>query len=1039
MAGFAAYRQTGLLLQADQTVTANITLIMAAAGQTITVEAAAATVDTSTSTLNEVVDEHRVVELPLNGRNAASLTLITAGTVLAPASADEGSTKTFPVDVTISANGSRQNQTSFRLDGANNNDIYTNVNQPFPFPDAVQEFSVQTSNYSARYGGNAGGVVNVVTKSGTNELHGDAFEFVRNSVFNARNYFAKTRDQLKRNQFGGVLGGPVTIPKVYDGRNKTFFFFGYQGTRIRNTGNGQSSYVPTQANIDGDFSALLSATNPNNPLGKVMKITDPTTGQQFPGNIIPAYRLDKAALALTKYLPGSTTNGLVFYGAPVSQDFDETTVRGDHSFSDRDHLSVRYFYDRYNNAAYLDPKNYLNNSAFAVIPAHNAMVSETHTFSPTMLNDLRVSFGRETAVRGPAPGSIDVGALGVNIFQPPGDQIIESLSVSGYFSISQTEPATFARNQYGVADTFGWVHGQHSMSFGVEAMRGQVIIRNQFHEPGQFSFTADYNGDAMAAFLLGGLRTFVQGNGEFKDNLLDTYSLFFEDSYHVTRRLTLNLGLRFDPFYPWHENRGRTEIFSVAAYQAGVTSSQFVNAPKGLLFPGDAGVPEYGLRANLKDFAPRIGFAWDVLGDGKTSVRGGVGVFYDSIQNGIYNNRFVDTTPFSVQVNVTSPKGTFSNPYAGMANPFPAPYPPPSNIVFPSPAQVVSYDPSHDYIYPTPVVYGYNLTVEHQFKGDWLGRIAYVGSQSRHLLESQELSPSVYIAGSKLSADQRRYFPGYGSIAMASQDINSNYNSLQITAEKNLSKGFTVLANYTWSKSMDDLPFGQSVTTVGTSNAGGSSLASPIPWYMPGRHQFDTGPSEFDHTQRFVASFLWYIPGFNNAPAFVKYALGGWQLTGLFNAQTGSPLTVLAGKDESGTALNADRGYYVGGDPYGSTACGTTAPCVSWLNPSAFVLPAAGTYGNAGKGALRGPGLEDYDGGLFKELPLRSERYRLEFRAEFFNLLNHANFFNPGLSASDTTGNGIVAKGPTVSAAGFGTIKAAYDPRIGQLALKLFF
>jgi Carboxypeptidase regulatory-like domain len=311
--GFAASTRRGVVLQADQAETLNFAMTMEAANQAITVEAPVQQVDTSTATLSEVVDRRRIVELPLNGRNAASLALITAGTVLAPASADEGSTKTFPVAVTISANGSRQNQAAFRLDGANNNDIYTNVNQPFPFPDAVQEFSVQTSNYSARYGGNAGGVVNIVTRSGENQFHGDLFDFVRNSVFNARDFFAAHTDPLKRNQFGGTFGGPVTIPDLYHGEDKTFFFVGYQGTRLRNTAlGGNTAYFPTATNLNGDFLALLSASNPNNPLGKAVTITDPTNGNTpYPNNQIPVSRFDPAAVALTKYLPVGPGNGLV--------------------------------------------------------------------------------------------------------------------------------------------------------------------------------------------------------------------------------------------------------------------------------------------------------------------------------------------------------------------------------------------------------------------------------------------------------------------------------------------------------------------------------------------------------------------------------------------------------------------------------------------------------------------------------------------------------------------------------------------------------
>ncbi|HEV3331219.1 MAG TPA: carboxypeptidase regulatory-like domain-containing protein [Bryobacteraceae bacterium] len=1049
-AGFAPTARKGLVLEADQSMTVNFAVSVQEATQALTVEAPVQQVDTSTATLSEVVDRRRVIELPLNGRNAASLALITAGTVLAPASADEGSSKTFPVAVTISANGSRQNQAAFRLDGANNNDIYTNVNQPFPFPDAIQEFSVQTSNYSARYGGNAGGVVNIVTKSGDNQVHGDLFEFVRNSVFNARDYFAAHTDPLKRNQFGGTLGGPVVIPHVYNGKDKTFFFIGYQGTRIRNTAlGGNTAYFPTAADLNGDFSSLLNTSDPNNPLSKKVVITDPTNGNApFANNQIPTSMFDPAAKALTKYLPVGVGNGLVSYAVPTKTDFDETLIRVDHSISEKDRITGRYFFDRYDNAPFLDLTNLVNNTAFTTIDAHNFMVSETHTFSPTVLNDLRLSVAREVSNRGPASGSIDAGDLGVKLYQPPGDKIIESLSVAGYFSISMTDPATFTRDQYGLNDTVSWVHGSHSFTFGADVTRAWVLLRNQFHEPGQFGFTADYDGNAMASFLLGDMRTFLQGNGEFKDNRVNSFGLFAQDDWHVSRRLTVNLGLRFDPFFPWKETKGRVEVFSPAAYAAGTVSKVYPNAPPGLLFPGDPGVPQYGLLANYKNFSPRVGFAYDLTGDGKTSLRGGFGMFYDALQNGIYNNRFVDVTPFSTQVNLTAPKGTFSNPYAGIVNPFPAPYPPPSNTPFPAPVQVMTYDTANGGVYKTPVSMDFNLTIERQLKGDWLVRFAYVGLQARHLLETQELSPAVY-SGSLASPNSRRLFPQYGSIALASQDANSNYNSLQLTAQKRFSSGFTVLANYTWSKSLDDVPFATSPTTVGVAAAGGSSFVSPIPWYLPGRHQFDYGPSEFDHQHRLTTSFVWQLPALAHSSRPVRYIVGGWQLSGLLSAQTGGPMTVIAGKDQSGTATADDRAYYVGGvDPYGGTACGSKAPCVNYLNPAAFTLPPQGSVGNVGKGSLRGPGMFVYDGGLSKEIPLYRERVKLQFKAEFFDLFNHANFMNPGMGASDYNSTGSVQHGPNVSGSGFGQITAdnsangassILSPRIGQLALKLIF
>jgi len=301
--GFSQSKETGVKLLADQTAPVNVTLSIGKAAETVSVNAEPPQINTSNSTLSEVVEQRRVVDLPLNGRNAASLLLVVAGAIPAPPNdVDQGNTKSFPTVVTVSTNGVRQNEVSFRLDGANNNDIYTNANQPFPFPDALQEFSVQTSNYGAQYGGNAGGVVNIVTKSGTNELHGDVFEFVRNYVFNARNFFSPKRDLLKRNQYGGTIGGPVLIPKLYNGKDKTFFFFGYQGTKIRNVGNTTSAFVPTAAERTGNFSALLNPGDPANPFHKAIQIND-RNGHAIPGNLLLPSQLDPAALAFLNIFP----------------------------------------------------------------------------------------------------------------------------------------------------------------------------------------------------------------------------------------------------------------------------------------------------------------------------------------------------------------------------------------------------------------------------------------------------------------------------------------------------------------------------------------------------------------------------------------------------------------------------------------------------------------------------------------------------------------------------------------------------------------
>ena len=656
---FAPFSRNLITLLADQHLTVDAHLAVAGSSQTVNVSDVAPTqVDTTSGTLSQVIEQKRIVDLPLDGRNPVQLALLVPGTIQAPANnADQGQYKTLPAAITISANGSRANETGFNLDGSSNNDIYTNVNQPFPFPDALQEFSVQTSNYSARYGGNSGAIVNAITKGGTNDFHGDLFEFNRNAVFNARNHFATVRDQLKRNQFGGVIGGPII-------RNKTFFFVGYQQTQLRDTQNGHVGFVPSLAELSGNFSAIPT------------QIFNPTTKVPYAGNQIPTSQFDPAAVKFaTDYLPkSSAANGQVTYGLPISQSFNEYDARVDQTLTQNDHLFGRYYLDKYNDNPFLTPSNYLAVVSSSQIYSHNAIIGETHTFTPNLINDLRLSFSRVATNAGPPAGSISVADLGVNVHQPTNfAKALDYIGVAGYFSTSSFPPSIMNRNNYMLADDVSWIHGRHNLAFGGVLSRGQVIIRDAYLAGGQFQFTADNTGNALSSFLLGSIRTFQQGSGEFKDDRDWLGTLYAQDDFHASRKLTINLGLRWEPFIPWVEIKGRVEQFRASNYYAGVKSTQFPNAPAGLLFPGDAGMPKNGVNASYLNFSPRVGFAFDPRGDGITVIRGAFGSFYDQQQVGIENNRFVDISPFSTQVQVTTPTGTFSNPYAGMLDPFPAP------------------------------------------------------------------------------------------------------------------------------------------------------------------------------------------------------------------------------------------------------------------------------------------------------------------------------------------------------------------------------
>ena len=1047
--GFSTSKETGIALLADQTLTVNFGLKLGMTTEVVVVSANAVQVDTSTSTLKQVIEQQRLVELPLNGRNAAQLSLLVPGTVFsAHGGADQGSTKTFPGAVTISANGSRQNQVSYQLDGGNYVDEYTNVNQPFPFPDALQEFSVQTSNYSAEYGQNAGAVVNVITKSGTNSFHGDVFEFLRNAVFNARNFFApltqpngspskdEGRDQLKRNQFGGTIGGPIL-------HDKTFFFAGFQATRLRNLGNPTNSTVPSQA----DITAFTAGG------GKI----DPTVA-----NLLPLLPIQPASRSVT-------------FVRPDHQNFNEVLGRVDHAFSQNDRLSVRYDYNYFSKAAVFVPTNILTYADGSKIANQNYLIHETHVFRPSLVNDFRFSYAREKASRGPASTVPSVQSLGSMIPFQPAAHAIQQIRVNGFFNFGDNPQAAFVRNNFSWSDDVSWVKAKHDFRFGGIIERSRVDLNNLFFQPAEFSFPS------LSAFLSGALGdysgnlAFRQGAGEFKNNRGIFSGLYVQDSYKINRRLTVNLGLRYEPALPWREIKGRVEQFRLSGLMAGIRSTRFPNAPAGVYFPGDPGVPENGVDSNWKAFAPRVGFAYDVLGDGKTSLRGGAGIFYDTRIPGIINNRFVDVTPFSPQLILSSAAtapagkpGTLSDPLCTQAstqsargcapatNLFPAPFPPPANTTFSPNLLVVSWDPAHTYQAPT--LYNWNLAVERQLPSNILVRAAYAGSHASHLKETIAFNVSPVSTTGVVRTPRLNAIAGtnvFGTTnngpTQDAQDINSSYNSLQLSAEKRMSRGLTILGSYTWSKSIDDLPSGGGVADIG------ADTVSPRPWDDPLRHQFDRGPSDFDHTHRFVSSFVWELPSFSGSREFLHRALGGWQYSGLVAAQTGRPFTVLEGGEISGTGIGQDRGMLLGGvSAYGNTSCGTTLNCVSWLNPTAFVGPRlvpdpanpgkfivnpalAGTFGNVGKNAFRLPGKYSWDMGLSKSFTF-TERWKLQFRAEFFNVFNRVNFFDEEV-ASGTGSQPSLTNFQKLSAGAFGTFRAgqAGDPRIGQLALKLFF
>lgn len=1003
LSGFKSAQRTGLLLQADQNLTVNFSIELGTLAETITVSGESPTVDVSSSTLSEVVDSKRIVELPLNGRDAATLSTLVPGMVLTTVDRESG--KTIPGALRLSTNGTESRQVSFRLDGTSHVDPYYQQNQPFPFPDALQEFSIQTSNYSAAQGNSAGAVVNAVTRSGSNELHGGVFGYLRDREFTAKNYFATEKDFLNRKQYGGFAGGPIV-------RNKTFFFGGWQGTDIANRGTNLVQFGPTTDMRNGNFATCGTPCN--------RQLTDPTTGQPFPNNQIPVERYDPASLKVLNYIPSLTGDGRMQVPRLIGQDDNQVVTKVDHRLGDADQLGVRYFFDHFTNDPTYTEGNllsYRNPTLQSRVRAQNIVGSWQRTLSNTSLNEVRVGYNRMHARRFPPTNNVpSMQDLGVRLPIYPALPSISEINASGYFNIGDNLEASFVRNGLELNDRFTWVKGKHDIQVGGEAQYYTVEIRNQFRRAGHFVFDGSRTGHPLADFLLGYVQTFDQGTGEYKDYRVWYGSAFVQDDFRVSSRLTLNLGLRYENTPPWHEIEGRIERFTLDDYANNVRSTVFPAAPRGETFRGDQGVPYDGTDAKTHNLGPRAGFAWDLSGDGKTSLRGGGGLFYDQHRDGESGNGAVNAAPWSIRLSVTRPTGPFSDPYRGRTD-----FELVNDAVigttqapFPRPVLIETLDT----VYKTPLTYNWNLIFEREVISAVTARAAYVGSHSVNARRTVQLNPAVYSPTDTRGTDARRLFAadGIGQVIQQRQDRESIYNGLQLTLSKRYSHGFSVTSNYTLSRVEGN--FGDDVIPWNEFNL---DKKDPLVW----------GPLTQDRTHRFTTSWVMDLPGRDMAGA-MKWVLGGWQWSGLMEFESGRPFNVISGSDRSGRGLGSttDRAKRTGAPlevPSGS-------PRTLWFNPAAFAVADVGTFGDVPKGFLRGPSFHSWNMGLFKNMRFTQD-VNVQLRIEAFNIFNQVNFDIPGTTPGD---NRIAVNQPN-----FGhvtrTVPVTGDPRLIQFGLKLVF
>ena len=1047
--GFSTYVQTGIVLQVATNPTVDISLKIGAVNEQVQVEANAALVETQATGVGNVMETQRIVELPLNGRQATDLIQYTGAAVVLGTAGNGG----YPGTVQFSIAGGQAFGVAFWLDGSVYNNPWDLANMPLPFPDALAEFKVETSSLTAQNGVHAGGTVTGVTRSGSNAFHGDAFEFLRNGDLNARNFFAPTRDSLKRNQFGGTIGGPVE-------KNKLFFFFGYQDTITRQdpAANSAATFVPTAAMMQGNFNGCTPDLSPTVLAGIPAPIA-----AQINSNInnhnyqIPASLLDPAALKLAALLP-ATTGGCGQTGFGLTTDVNENQYvgRGDYQISPKDTLFGRYIRTHfYRPPAYnFTPGNLLTTAQGGLDDADQSwVVGETHLFSPTLVNQFRASVDR-IAVHRFSPGYVSACDLGLPVYcgYVPHQS---GFTVAGAFSVGPGTggPAQAHSTPLQINDDISWVHGNHQINFGGGGEVSKMLFYGNVYSQTNWTF------NNLPTFLLG---EFSSNSMSLPNDLLQEkwfMNFYVQDTWKVTSHFTVNAGVRWEPFFPPSEINGSVYNFSLPGLIAGTKSTQFVNAPPGLSYPGDPGfIGKTGEQKQWDLFAPRVALAWDPKGDGKMVIRAGWGISYDYVAGELMVNS-ADAPPYG-GTEIWS--GQFSNPFATNPGGNIYPYVPSKNAPF-APGGTYIFVPPN---LKTPATMSWNLVIQRQLGSDWLVSASYLGSESEHLWDSYQVNPAVYIPGnctagqygltkpgpcsSTANQNYRRVFvlngypgtlfsngsPAFGYVDSFDSGATSSYNGLLLRLSKRFSHGLSMDANYTWSHCIGDLSIGDS-----TGNAG-QGLA------IPNDRRYDRsncqsneigGLFSADRRQVFNLTVVYQSPKLSNA--WANRLLSDWKIAPIYSFKSAYWLTPFLSSD---VALNADG---VTGAPGAGTErpaqvlsnplCANPRPSC-WINPAAFsnqpqYLP-PGTLSALGRNNIPGPHYFGLDMEVSREFPIR-EGYRFEIRAEAFNLTNS---FRAGVSLPSLQAGGSGVN-TTFGTPTFGQITSALDPRIMQLAMKFSF
>ncbi|MDH4065498.1 MAG: TonB-dependent receptor, partial [Acidobacteriota bacterium] len=951
------------------------------------VRAEATLVETANATRGIVIDEQKVVDLPLNGRNFTQLGTLIPGVVAPPASLGGQSGDATPggfgnVTGGFNVNGMRNQSNNFLLDGATNNDTFNTGFVLRPPPDAIEEFKILTHAFSAEYGRNAGSVVNVVTKSGANRLSGSAWLFNRDDALQARNYFAPSnqpKPQLKQNQFGAAVGFPVV-------QNKLFGFGYYDGFRNQ-TGITQNIVVLSEAQRGGDFSVLSTP------------IRDPLTGLPFPGNVIPATRLSSVSQKfLNDFVPLPNAAGNRYIVSPTVEDNrDQFGIRMDYQLSEKQSVIGRYMRNRSDR---VEPRTVQPADQQSKATLQDFMGAHTYLFSANAINTARVSINRIFANPAVTSGLTNA-TYGINL--PNTNPLavgLPSLAVNGFFTLGDPQQPFVQRinHVWQFTDDFTWVKGRHQMKFGVDIRREAMNIAFINRPNGNMTFNGNITGNSAADFLLGvAAQARATTTQAIQDGYGWLYAGYVQDEFRVSNNVTLNLGLRYELPLPFVDNND-----AITAFITGRQSQVYPNAPAGLVYPGDPGIGRGVVPTDKNNLAPRLAATWDPFGDGRTSVRGAFGVFFDALAGqGDFFQSGVLSPPFTPLVELNAP--TFipiEDPLRAVAGP-PNPFPPALTII------------GWGDQFESPYAYHYNVGVQRQLTDRLGAEVAYVGSRGFNMPIFMEVNPGVYSPGQTTRG--ARILPAYALVRPTFSAAESWYKSFQGSLRLLPTRGLNMLASYTWGHAEDH---------VSGLNIGGESRPV-LPVVQGDQASLDQalaaekGDALFDVRHRFVVSFGYELPRFDDKGALTRYLAGGWQVNGIYQAQTGFPLTVVDPVLDIRYLTNRPD---VSCDPNNGPQ--TTA---QYFDTSCFTrrtLAETGERpGNVGRNTVRGPGFQRTDLSVFKNFTFAS-RQRVQIRIEMFNLFNQERFGQPGNQ---------------IGTPNFGVITGAEDGRIVQLGLRYTF